>query len=381
VVVIRNETNSAAILSITNIKVTYTEDATQPVRKMLTISRENAEAVVKNLNSEAEQDPGVAVNGTINVVGATLSFEDEILTNLYYTLSGVESTQMGLLTWSEAPADGTIDNAENIFAGAQYIAESGQYMVQTAGIAAKNLGDDIFMRVYAKTENGIVYSDVISYSPKQYALSRLEKSDNADMKALCVAMLNYGAAAQEYFGYKTDDLMNDSLTAEQKALVMDYDASLFTGAVDAEESKIGSFVKTAGFGNKAASVSFEGAFAINYYIAPSAAVNGDVTFYYWTPSDYASANVLSIENASGICSMAEMDGVYHAQVEGIAAKELDSTYYVAAVYTDDAGNTCCTGIIAYSLSKYCMNNINGNMSHLAQNTAMYGYYASLYFGN
>ena len=54
-------------------------------------------------------------------------------------------------------------------------------------------------------------------------------------------------------------------------------------------------------------------------------------------------------------------------------------YYVAAVYTDAAGNTHCTGVIAYSLSKYCMNNANGKMGALAQATAMYGYYAAAYF--
>ena len=48
---------------------------------------------------------------------------------------------------------------------------------------------------------------------------------------------------------------------------------------------------------------------------------------------------------------------------------------------DAEGNTHCTGVIAYSLSKYCLNNANGNMGALAQATAMYGYYAAQYFTN
>jgi hypothetical protein len=36
---------------------------------------------------------------------------------------------------------------------------------------------------------------------------------------------------------------------------------------------------------------------------------------------------------------------------------------------------------AYCLSKYCMNNANGNMGSLAQATAMYGYYADSYFNS
>jgi hypothetical protein len=55
---------------------------------------------------------------------------------------------------------------------------------------------------------------------------------------------------------------------------------------------------------------------------------------------------------------------------------------VAGVYTDANGNTHCTGIIAYSLSKYCMNNAKPGkaMQELAAATAMYGYYANIHFG-
>jgi hypothetical protein len=56
---------------------------------------------------------------------------------------------------------------------------------------------------------------------------------------------------------------------------------------------------------------------------------------------------------------------------------------VAAVYADADGNTYCTGVIAYSLSTYCMKNaVEGNaMKQLAEATAVYGYHASVYFGN
>jgi hypothetical protein len=92
--------------------------------------------------------------------------------------------------------------------------------------------------------------------------------------------------------------------------------------------------------------------------------------------------MLTADNASGSCAMVENDGVYFAQVTGIAAKELDDTYYVAGVYTDEAGNEYCTGIIAYSLSKYCMNQADGSsMGELAQATAMYGYYAKQNFAD
>jgi hypothetical protein len=214
-------------------------------------------------------------------------------------------------------------------------------------------------------------------------MSRLANSADENLKALCVAMLNYGTAAQVFFGYRTDDLMNAGLTDEQKALVSPYDASFFKGAVAADSAKTVNFTKTTtGFASRSASVSFEGAFSINYYFAPSVPVATSLTLFYWTPADYAAADVLTMRNASGSMPMvAGTDGTYWGQVSGIAAKNLDETYYVAGIYTDAEGNTYCTGVIAYSLSKYCLSKaVDGNgMQQLASATAMYGYYAKLYF--
>jgi hypothetical protein len=77
----------------------------------------------------------------------------------------------------------------------------------------------------------------------------------------------------------------------------------------------------------------------------------------------------------------QANGSYWGQVSGIAAKNLDETYYVSAVYTDTQGNTHCRGVVAYSLSTYCMNNAKPgkDMQELAANTAMYGYYAKAFF--
>jgi hypothetical protein len=196
-------------------------------------------------------------------------------------------------------------------------------------------------------------------------------------------MLNYGAAAQSYFGYRPDDLMNAGLTAEQQAMVIPFDAALFNGSIPADENKVGAFAATeTGFGKRGATVSFEGAFVINYYYAPTAVVDGDMTMYVWTPEDYAAAEELTAENASEAVVMElQPSGMYWGQVAGIAAKKLDKTYYVAVVYTDAEGNTYCSGVFDYSLSKYCLNNAQPgkNMQALAAATAMYGYYAAQYF--
>jgi hypothetical protein len=259
-------------------------------------------------------------------------------------------------------------------------------MATTDGIAAKDMGDTRYYAAYVKQKDGTyVYSKVHDYSPKKYALNMLAKTTTSEkQKALCVAMLNYGAEAQKYFGYKTNDLMNASLTSAQKAMVKSYSADLFNGSIAANPGKVGNFAATTpGFGKKSVTVSFDSAFAINYYFTPNTSVDANITFYYWTAEDYNAATTLTPSNASGKLTMQDGgNGSYWAAISGIAAKQLDDTYYVAGIYTSDT-TVCSTGVIAYSLSKYCMGKaVDGNaMQGLASATAMYGYYAREYFSN
>jgi hypothetical protein len=287
--------------------------------------------------------------------------------------------EQGMLVFYTNPGEADYDMADEVFTDSVYVPSSGRYMNTTKGVPAKELGDTRYYAAYVKLTDGTyAYSDVYDYSPKQYAMNMLGKTNTSDkQKALCVAMLNYGAAAQRYFGYRTNSLMNAGLTAAQKKLVSGYDKSLFKGAVAC--AKANDFAQTSGFSKKTASVSFESAFSINFYMTPANAVAGNMTLYVWTPEVYDNASRLTKSNAVAVVMTKGTDGRYFAQVSGIAAKALDDTYYVAAVYTDGNGNSQCTGVIAYSLSKYCMNNASGEMGALAQATAMYGYYASQYF--
>ena len=312
-----------------------------------------------------------------------LVFEDEVRVGFYYTVSDeTQVVEQGLLAFYTNPGEASIAQADAVYSGS--LSDGTKFMGVTSGIPAKEMGDERYYCAYAKLSDGTyVYSNLYPYSPKQYAINMLGRDTTSDeLKVLCVAMLNYGAAAQQYFGYKTDCLMNADLTAAQQALVQAYDPSLFRGPEAVDTSKVGAFASTgSGFTSRTASVSFDGAFAINYYFTPSAKVSGDMTLYIWDAATYAAAEVLTADNATAVTMVESGNGSWWEQVAGIAAKNIDSTYYVAGVYTDEYGNTHCTGVIAYSLSKYCMNNAKEGkpMQALASATAMYGYYAKAYF--
>jgi hypothetical protein len=170
------------------------------------------------------------------------------------------------------------------------------------------------------------------------------------------------------------------MTDAHKALVDAYREDMIAPVVKADSAKTANFVNNGGFSRRYPSISFESAFSINYFFAPAYSVDGDITLYYWTAADYNSADVLTTANATGSV-LATAGTEYKAAVKGIAAKNLDGTIYVAAVYTSN-GTTYGSGVLAYSIGAYCLNRIdNGSvtMQSFAAATAVYGYYAKAYF--
>ncbi len=334
-----------------------------------------------------EKEPVSVIVPTLNLDHPSLSFEGEIMYNLYFTADDLTSVvEMGLISFNEKLESGTIENADNIYPG--YITAGSLYMGQSEGVPARYLGDAVYFKAYAKLSDGsYVYSGMAGYNAAVYAKSILNNSTNDYMKRLVVAMINYGAEAQGYFCGKEGvefTPMNDFLTADQQAMISAYDASMVADLISVDASKATLFTYNTGdFAKRSNSVSFDGAFAINYYFTAKGTPDNGMKFYYWNTADYEAADVLAPENATGTMDMvAGSDNQYWGQISGIAAKEVDQTYFVAGVYELD-GVTYTTGILAYSLGKYCARLAAGTTEQqaLSAATAVYGYYAKEYFAN
>ena len=89
------------------------------------------------------------------------------------------------------------------------------YYFSFDGVAAKEMCDSLSVKVY--NTFGTVITNPYSDSIQAYAMRMLEKETDAQLLTLYVDMLNYGAAAQTYFGYDPENLANAQLTEEQKA--------------------------------------------------------------------------------------------------------------------------------------------------------------------
>ncbi len=335
----------------------------------------------------ADPDYVPVVNPTITPAFPTMALEEEVKYNIYFTVSDLGDytvNDMGLLVFDSKVANPTYDTAKSVVPGATI--SDGYFMVQSGGIPAKEMADDPYFVIYIKLADGsYAYSMIFTFNAVDYVQSVLASSAYPEgLKKTCVALMNYGADAQVYFGYKTDSLMNSFLTADQQAMVSEYNSSMVSSIVKADASKVGEFASVSGgFSNIVPSVSLEGAFAVNYYFIPGKTVESDMTFYCWDAKTYNSVDVLTKENAINAETLNVNDaGQYLATFEGIAAKDLDSTVYVAAVYESN-GVTYCTGVLAVSVSVLSTMQMgsDANLTALAEGIIVYGDCAKAYFSN
>lgn len=330
-----------------------------------------------------DPDAGATIP-TLTLKSPTLEFKDMITVNAFYTAENTEDVvQMGMITYSEKVSTWSVDTAKYVIPGATYDASTGRYVSTSQGIHAKYLGDTVYLAIYAELSDGTyAYSKLASYSPVQYANNQLKNSTDTKLKQLVVAMLNYGAAAQNHFGYNTGALANGTLTVDQKSLAEAYQSGMVSTVSAVPAEKQGAFVNNSGFSSRKPAVSFESAFCINYFFTPKYVPDSGITLYYWNAADYNAAGVLTTSNATGKLQLeGSGTGEYRGDIAGISAKLLSEAVYVAAAYRS-GGTVWTSGVLGYSIGTYCVSQSTkgGTIADLAMATAVYGYHAKQYFG-
>lgn len=95
------------------------------------------------------------------------------------------------------------------------------------GVAAKEVGDDLRITVYAYYGEDLIQGETLNYGMMTYCLNQLGKTASqlkmseartAALKTLLVDLVVYAAEAQKNFTYKVDNLATERLTEEQLAL-------------------------------------------------------------------------------------------------------------------------------------------------------------------
>ena len=334
---------------------------------------------------------GDVEESAVYLAGRSLLFKDIIQIRYYFDFSrfGDDVKSTGLLIWSEDEYKATdvhdINTAPYKMTNMTKRGNSDMYYGESAGVPAKNMIDNQYAIAYAELKNGTIeYTETCTFSPVVYCQTILAEGGNfeATMKNLAAALMNYGAAAQLHFKYKTDTLMNAWMADYLKEVAFDealiqalpeIDDSKFTLTNDENIRKIGS------------SLTFVGNIMQNMYfdIENDDIANArEVKLLYWTESEYNKLDSLSYANARKaelVYDQANSNktgiNCYRTVLEGVSAKDLRGAFMFVVYYKDAEGNEFYGPLFADGAHDYVrrvlITNTAATMKNLAKAFFMY----------
>ena len=268
--------------------------------------------------------------------------------------------------------DGTTEAREKLLTPVEYAIDGTlYYRFDYKEVSAKEIGDTLTASLGFTKGEREYNGKVDEYSLKRYAEERLAASANESFKRLLVDLLNYGAAAQSYFEYKTDKPVNADLTEEQKALslgkyngitkvVSDED----TGVYEAEITR-----KNIKFGNR-----------IELLVATSFGIDSDLSGVKLKVVYTTASGEEGVETIDGADFVYRTDvNSYTAYFNGLKASEFRSVLFLTLVRGDEA----ISATVKYSLDTYAANRLEAstdeNYKELLKKTLIYSDSAKNYF--
>lgn len=247
-----------------------------------------------------------------------------------------------------------------------YTEQGDYYVFSYRDIAPQAMNDTVQAVLYA-TYNDVLYnSEPVDFSVAQYAYGMLDKCGSnqyARLRTLLVDLLNYGAAAQIYQNYKTDDLVNADLTDTQKSWASTQELNL-TNVTD----KACDVVENPAIEWKSVGLQLNNSVAVRYKFAADDVSNiqlkvtcGNSEWMYGVES--------FIDNG---------DGTYSFIFNNLNADKMQKDIYITAMN----GDTAVSNTMRYSVESYAKqvqdSMPNSNLRKLTDAMMRYGISASNY---
>ena len=234
-----------------------------------------------------------------------------------------------------------------------------RYAYIVEGFAAPEIASEVTATLYGEDENGnVVYGKAVNYSLRQYAANQIKSANSsAEFKTMMVDFLNYGAAAQTYFGYNTTDLANNGLTEEQLALGT------------AERELVSALALTDSSSTRAkfssANLEFESKItiiAITNINGETYTANKDTWYAEAKYTNYLGEEITLTIPFSDARIGVDASGCTYINVNELAANEM-STPVEFTVY--DGDGAAVTNTLTYSIETYAAGKVNGTNANLA----------------
>ena len=322
-------------------------------------------------------DCGQYIDGIgAKLAGYSLSLTGNIGVNFYMELSNDvvndESAYMNFTlpngTTSKVYVSGTHEDGST--ATTDTTVKNGvTYYVFTCEVAAKEMTSDIKAQMIGN--NGEKTGKVYTYTVKEYAdyiLSHMSAEESDISKAtiqLVKGMLNYGGAAQKYFGYKTDKLASDGLTLTGRVF---NDTSIINNITN-EAIKASVTCANAKVTFKSAYLSLNSTtdLCVSVQFADDVTVKEDM-FAIWCNTDQISKDQYEVTKVNE-------ENCYKITLHGMKASMLNEKYafYVELSDTEYAELAYGADSYAYTVMSSACDNINNIESLREVVKALYAY--------
>ena len=348
----------------THNKICLNEDCNEVIETNTECSYENGKCVCGNLKPKA----------LITQKGTNLSYEDLIFVIDIFDVQNAEdidlTTDAGMLIYTvdeyTAMQDNIIFDEEHAVVGLKPYKDTEYYYAISDGIYTRDLHIEKYYIGYLKLSDGsYVFSEAKLYTPAIYAENMLNKDEtDSETKDLCVALLNFNAAAQMYFHPNTnkDDLVNNILPEEDRELdwsnvelnlapeipeevMVERDTSVFTATgknlLFEEMISLGAIYK------------------IDDSIIENAVEYGTI---FWTAEQFEAIDGLPSLDNIGDGIKTEMvqyrgrSGQWVSNAPEIAAKDMaDTEYYFLGYVVHADGTVSYSGMMSYTIEQYISN--------------------------
>ncbi len=238
------------------------------------------------------------------------------------------------------------------------------------GLTAIHMNDEVEATLYM-TKDGIPYtSETDRYSIAQYAYNQLNKTDAPiKLKTLCAELLRYGREAQLFKSYRTDALVDASMTGTHRSYLSNIDAVSFGNHNQILQDMNAPLITWAG-----KSLSLDSKVSLKYVFTPGSYTgkieNLTLRVHYVNYAGVETETVI----AHPVLYRPETNA-YAFTFDGLLAAEL-RTVLEAAIYD---GNTRLSQTLRYSADTYG-NHKTGQLLTLCKALFAYSDSAKVYFG-
>ncbi|MBE7031341.1 MAG: hypothetical protein E7401_00030 [Ruminococcaceae bacterium] len=339
-----------------SVEVPFTSNTTQNVRiyevqdTMVVDMKAEYKENILLYNGSPTARTLVSEENIVEITGRTLDLQGTISLVFYAQIEGIDPSRVKMLFWESEQSRYVKDTADRIVD--MVGKDKNGYRFEYKNITSKDMSKKIYARLMAEHEDGTVRYSMMpreAYSVTKYAENMMK---NKSLKPLLIKMLNYGTAAQEYFG---SDNEAANLILKQGERATDFTKTYESAdAVIVENNGTKTSAYIAG-----KTIKLEGDISINYYVLDDEP-SEESGMLFWTEYDYAVAKAHTMGTESRKVTNFEKNGEYKVYAyTNIVSRQMYNSIYARA-YTKVDGEYRYGDIHKYSVRDYAANQLEKN---------------------